>query len=533
MADKNKHQNGQNHHNHVEFSPNNETDKNTSSVNSSTSDFITQLSDSASKFNKKYSRQEVGRVIFSGDGVVHIEGLQHCKYGELLEIDGHLQAIALSIKEDHIGAIVLAEENQVSHGALVHATGSIVEVPVGEQLLGRVVNPLGEPMDGLHAIKTDKTRPIEASAPQIIDRSKVNTPLQTGIMYIDSMIPIGRGQRQLILGDRHTGKTTIAVDTILNQKGKGVHCVYVSIGQKATSVSWIMHLLMEAGAMEYTTIVCSTASDSAPLQYIAPYAGCAIAEEYMYNGKDVLIVYDDLTKHAVAYRSMSLLLQRPAGREAYPGDVFYLHSRLLERSAKLNKELGGGSMTALPIIETLSNNLSFIPSNVVSITDGQIFLDPDLFNAGLLPAINAGLSVSRVGSSAQITGMKKVSGKLRLDLTQYKENEIFAKFSSDLDPGTKLILENGKALVELLKQDLHDTLEVEQQICLLYLNLKGVLKPVPLHKLQVFKKDFLQHLGSNYSGILESIKDKKEIDFDTSVLLDDAVKKFLEYNFEL
>ncbi|MCL1945035.1 MAG: F0F1 ATP synthase subunit alpha [Firmicutes bacterium] len=493
---------------------------------------IQEISKSVNNFKKSYSRQEVGRVVFSGDGVVHIEGLQHCKYGELLEIDGHLKAIALSIKEDQIGAIVLAEENLVSHGALVHATGSIVEVPVGTQLLGRVVDPLGNPLDGLTSLDTNKTRPIETSAPQIIDRSKVNTPLNTGIMYIDSMIPIGRGQRQLILGDRHTGKTSIAIDTILNQKGKGVLCVYVAIGQKATSVSWIMHLLLEAGAMEYTTIVCSTASDSAPIQYIAPYAGCAIAEEFMYSGKDVLIVYDDLTKHAVAYRSMSLLLKRPAGRETYPGDVFYLHSRLLERAAKLSKELGGGSMTALPIIETLSNNLSFIPSNVVSITDGQIMLDPELFNAGLLPAINAGLSVSRVGSSAQISAMKKVSGKLRLDLTQYKENEIFAKFSADLDIHTKIILENGKALVELLKQDLHNTLEVEKQVCLLYLNLKGMLKEIPLHRLQAFKRDFLQFLDTSFADVLKSIREEKEISFDSSLKLDEAVKRYLEYYFE-
>ncbi|MDR1138548.1 MAG: F0F1 ATP synthase subunit alpha [Clostridiales bacterium] len=494
--------------------------------------FISKLRERVNAFKTSYSRKEVGRVVFSGDGVVHIEGLQHCKYGEMLEIDGHLQAIALSIKEDQIGAIVLAEENMVSHGALVHSTGSIVEIPVGEQLLGRVVDPLGNPLDGLVDINTGKTRPIEAAAPQIIDRSKVNTPLYTGIMYIDSMIPIGRGQRQLILGDRHTGKTSIAIDTILNQKGKDVVCVYVSIGQKATSVSWIMHLLLEAGAMEYTTIVCSTASDSAPIQYIAPYAGCAIAEEFMYSGKDVLVVYDDLTKHAVAYRSMSLLLKRPAGREAYPGDVFYLHSRLLERSAKLKPELGGGSMTALPIIETLSNNLSFIPSNVVSITDGQIFLDPELFNAGFLPAINAGLSVSRVGSSAQISAMKKVSGKLRLDLTQYKENEIFSKFSSDLDINTKMILDNGKALVELLKQDLHGTLTVEKQICLLYLNLKGMLKNIPLHKLSEFKKSFLQFIDSSYADILNSISTNKELDFDMSIKLDAAVKQFLEFYFE-
>ncbi|MDR3021291.1 MAG: F0F1 ATP synthase subunit alpha [Clostridiales bacterium] len=493
---------------------------------------IKDFSASVGKFKKSYIRQEVGRVVFSGDGVVRIEGLQHCKYGELLEIDGCHRAIAFNIEENIIGAIVLGEPEAVSNGSLCHATGEIVTVPVGNELLGRVVDPLGNPLDGLKAVKASAHRPIESPAPQIIDRSKVNQPLQTGIMAIDSMIPIGKGQRELILGDRHTGKTSLAIDTILNQKGKDVICVYVSIGQKAASISSIMHLLMEQGAMEYTTIVCSTASDSAPIQYIAPYAGCAIAEEFMYKGKDVLIVYDDLTKHAIAYRAMSLLLKRPSGREAYPGDVFYIHSRLLERTAKLNKELGSGSMTALPILETISNNLSLIPTNVISITDGQIFLETELFNAGVRPAINVGLSVSRVGSSAQIKAMKKVSGKLRLDLSQYRELAIFAQFGSDLDDYTKKILDYGVRTIEMLKQPVHSPLDVAKQVCLLYVTTKGMLVDIEVHRLSTFKKEFLHYLDSSHAEILQTINSQGDLDFEASLKLDEAVKRFLEFYFE-
>ena len=366
-----------------------------------------RLDERIDTFKPDYTGSHAGRVCYSGDGVIRIEGLKDAEYDELLDVEG-VKAIAFNLEEDNVGAIVLDDEDKVQAGAIVHSTGRIVEVPVGEALLGRVVNPLGVPIDGLGEVHTDRVRPIEAAAPAIADRGKVNTPLQTGIMAIDAMIPIGRGQRELIIGDRQTGKSSIAIDTILNQKGKGVYCVYVAIGQKSSTVSGLVHTLGEHGALDYTVVVCSTARDSAPMQYIAPYAGCAIAEEFMYAGRDVLIVYDDLSKHAVAYRAMSLLLKRPPGREAYPGDIFYLHSRLLERAAKLSDALGGGSMTALPIVETLAGDISaYVPTNIISITDGQIYLESELFNAGIRPAVNVGLSVSRVGSSAQIKGMRK------------------------------------------------------------------------------------------------------------------------------
>ncbi|MDE6397807.1 MAG: F0F1 ATP synthase subunit alpha [Clostridiales bacterium] len=476
-----------------------------------------------------YAVMPAGRVRFSGDGVVKIDGLRNAKYGELLDVGGVAQAIVLGLNENDVDAIVLSEEDKASAGMIVKATGRIVEVPVGKKLLGRVVNPLGIPIDGMGAIKGAKRRPIEAPAPEISDRGKVDTPLQTGILAVDSMVPIGRGQRELIIGDRQTGKTSVAIDTILNQKGKGVLCVYVAIGQKASNVSAILHTLAEYGAMEYTVIVCSTAKDSAPLQYIAPYSGCAIAEEFMYAGKDVLIVYDDLSKHAVAYRAMSLLLHRPPGREAYPGDVFYLHSRLLERAAKLSDEMGGGSITALPIVETMAGDISaYVPTNIISITDGQIYLESELFNAGVRPAVNVGLSVSRVGSSAQVAGMKKVSGKLRLDLSQYRELAVFAQFGSDLDASTTARLEQGKRTTETLKQDVHVTLPVEQQIVLLYITMKELLKNVPVEKVVAFNADFLRYLRAHYPDVLETICETGDISMDLGITVEEAVTEYLK-----
>lgn len=474
-----------------------------------------------------YAAMPAGRVRFSGDGVVKIDGLRNAKYGELLDVGGVTQAIVLGLYENEVDAIVLGEEDKASAGMIVKATGRIVEVPVGDKLLGRVVNPLGVPIDGMGALKGVRRRPIEAAAPEIADRGKVDTPLQTGILAIDAMVPIGRGQRELIIGDRQTGKTSIAVDAILNQKGKGVLCVYVAVGQKASSVSSILHTLTEHGAMEYTVIVCSTAKDSAPLQYIAPYSGCAIAEEFMYAGKDVLIVYDDLSKHAVAYRAMSLLLKRPPGREAYPGDIFYLHSRLLERAAKLSDERGGGSITALPIVETMAGDISaYVPTNIISITDGQIYLESELFNAGIRPAINVGLSVSRVGSAAQVPGMKKVSGKLRLDLSQYRELSVFAQFGSDLDAITAARLEQGRRTTETLKQDVHVTYAVEQEIILLYVAMKELFKRVPLKEIVTFNADFLRFLDTHYPMVTESVRATGDLSMETGITIEDAVDEF-------
>ena len=471
---------------------------------------------------------KAGRVIYAGDGVIRIKGLSDVKYDELLDVGG-VKAIAMNLEEDEVGAIVLDDEDKVPAGAVVRSTGRIVEVPVGKELLGRVVSPLGEPMDGMGPLGSKKTRPIEAPAPPIADRGKVNTPLQTGIMAIDAMIPIGRGQRELIIGDRQTGKTSVALDTILNQKGKDVYCVYVAIGQKASTVSGFVHTLNEYGAMAYTAVVCSTARDSAPMQYIAPYAGCAIAEEFMYAGKDVLIVYDDLSKHAVAYRAMSLLLKRPPGREAYPGDIFYLHSRLLERAAKLNKKLGGGSMTALPIVETLAGDISaYVPTNIISITDGQIYLESELFNAGVRPALNVGLSVSRVGSSAQIKAMKKVSGKLRLDLSQYRELIVFTQFGSELDAVTRRMLDQGARATEMLKQDLNAPLDVEHQIILLYVTMKELLLSVPVAKIGDFKRKFTDYLDVNGAKFIDEIRTTGDLSMEMQVDLEDFVNRFLE-----
>ena len=473
-----------------------------------------------------------GEVCYAGDGIIKIKGMSGVKNGELLLLSGGTRAIALNLEEDAVGAIILDDEDTVRTGDTVKSTGTIVAVPVGEQLLGRVIDPLGNPIDGLDGFEVDKTRPTEAPAPAITDRDKVNRPLQTGILAIDSMIPIGRGQRELIIGDRQTGKTAIAVDTILNQKGKNVICVYVAIGQKASTVGSILNTLRRRGALEYTVIVCSTAKDSAPLLYLAPYSGCAIAEEFMYAGRDVLIVYDDLSKHAAAYRTMSLLLRRPPGREAYPGDIFYLHSRLLERAAKLSPKLGGGSLTALPIVETLAGDISaYIPTNVISITDGQIYLEQELFNAGVRPAVNVGLSVSRVGGSAQIKAMKKVSGKLRLDLSQYRELAVFAQFGSDMDANTQLMLSQGERTVETLKQDQYSPLDVERQVILLYITMKEMLKDVPVRDIRRFNAGFTTFLDLSYPQIIRDLRASGDINFSMSNLIDEAVKKYKELVF--
>ena len=486
-----------------------------------------ELNRTVADFKRSFDVNNAGSIEFCGDGVIMCKGLADAEYGEMLQIENGTQAIVLSLSEGNVGAIVLDDDDKVTAHMLVKTTGMIVSVPVGEKLLGRVVNPLGKPVDGLGDFFADKYRPIEAPAPAIKDRDKVNTPMMTGILAVDSMIPIGRGQRELIIGDRQTGKTSIAVDTILNQKGKDVICVYVAIGQKSSTVSNIVNTLTERGAMDYTVIVSATARDSAPLQYIAPYAGCAIAEEFMYAGKDVLIVYDDLSKHAVAYRAMSLLLKRPPGREAYPGDIFYLHSRLLERAAKLSPELGGGSMTAIPIVETLAGDISaYIPTNIISITDGQIYLESELFHAGTRPAINVGLSVSRVGGSAQTKGMRKVSGKLRLDLSQYRELAVFAQFGADLDESTSLMLEQGKRTTEVIKQDVHCPMSIEQQMILLYMTTKELLKDVPVNRIAEFKERFLKFFEIEYSQTMEELQAVGEITMDIGIAIEDAVGEF-------
>ncbi len=486
-----------------------------------------ELIGSVSRFKRSFDVSHAGSVEFCGDGVIVCNGLSAAEYGEMLQIENGAQAIVLNLEEGGVGAIVLDDDDSVSAHMLVKTTGMIVSVPVGEQLLGRVVNPLGKPIDGLGEFKAEKYRPIECPAPAIKDRGKVNTPMLTGLLAVDSMIPIGKGQRELIIGDRQTGKTSIAVDTILNQKGKDVICVYVAIGQKSSTVSTIVNTLTENGAMGYTVVVCATAKDSAPLQYIAPYAGCAVAEEFMYAGKDVLIVYDDLSKHAVAYRAMSLLLKRPPGREAYPGDIFYLHSRLLERAAKLSPELGGGSITALPIVETLAGDISaYIPTNIISITDGQIYLESDLFNAGTRPAINVGLSVSRVGQSAQNPIMRKVSGKLRIDLSQYRELAAFSQFGADLDEQTKRMLEQGKRTAEILKQDVHKPMRVEHQAVLLYITTKELLKDIPVARITEFKERFIRYFDINHADVCEKLRNGKEISVETGLAIEDAVNEF-------
>jgi len=479
-------------------------------------------------YSSKLDVSEAGSVIQVGDGIARVYGLENAMSGELLEFYGDVFGIALNLDEDSIGVVLLGSDSQIKEGDPVKRTGRIIEVPVGDALLGRTVNPLGQPVDDKGPILATSTRKIERIAPGVIERGEVNTPLQTGIKAIDSMVPIGRGQRELIIGDRQTGKTAICIDTIINQKGTGVLCIYVAIGQKASTVARIAKILEDAGAMEYTTIVAATASDSSPLQYISPYAGCAIGEEWMEAGRDVLVIYDDLSKHAVAYRALSLLLRRPPGREAYPGDVFYLHSRLLERAAKLNPERGGGSLTALPVIETQAGDISaYIPTNVISITDGQIYLETELFNDGIRPAINPGLSVSRVGGAAQIGAMKKIAGPLRVELAQYRELAAFAQFGSDLSKDTLERLRHGERIVEILKQPQYKPMPVEKQVLLLYVLTHKYFSNIKVENVQKSERAFLKFIEERHKNITDEIRDKKVISADLEQKIKIAVDEFM------
>ncbi|HUU28100.1 MAG TPA: F0F1 ATP synthase subunit alpha [archaeon] len=487
------------------------------------------------KYQGELDIEEVGVVLEVGDGIARIYGLQNCMAGEMLDFGKDVYGMALNLEENNIGAVILGEYFHIREGDEVRRTSRVLEVPVGKALIGRVVNPLGQPLDGKGEIKTDRSRKVEFRAPGVVYRQPVKQPLQTGIKAVDSMIPIGRGQRELIIGDRGTGKTAIAVDAIINQKGQGVICVYVAIGQKASSVSAVVDRLNQHGAMEYTIVVLATASDPAPLQYIAPYAGCAMAEEFMYDKEgryqihDTLCIYDDLSKQATAYRQLSLLLRRPPGREAYPGDVFYLHSRLLERASKLSEEMGGGSLTALPIIETQAGDVSaYIPTNVISITDGQIYLEASLFYAGVRPGINVGISVSRVGGNAQNKAMKKVAGSLRLDLAQYRELEAFAQFGSDLDKATRAQLTRGERLVEILKQPQYKPMPVQEQIVLIYAGTKGYLDDLPVESIPRFESEFLEAMRIKYSSVLDKVAEEKDLTKDIEKALEKAVSEFVE-----
>ena len=479
---------------------------------------------------KRYAAQlevaDVGTVIQVADGIARIHGLDNAMQGELLEFPGEVYGMVLNLEEDNVGAVLLGAQRNVNEGDTVKTTGRVVEVPVGDAMLGRVVNALGQPIDGKGPIETNKYRQIERVASGVISRKSVDTPLQTGIKAIDSMVPIGRGQRELIIGDRQTGKTAIAIDTIINQKGQGVKCIYVAIGQKASTVAALVKTLEEFGAMSYTTVVASTASELAPLQYIAPYAGCAIGEEWMENGEDVLVVYDDLSKHAAAYRTLSLLLKRPPGREAYPGDVFYLHSRLLERAARLSDKLGGGSLTALPIIETQAGDVSaYIPTNVISITDGQIYLETEMFNSGFRPAINAGLSVSRVGGSAQIKAMKKIAAPIRVELAQYRELAAFAQFGSELDADTTEKLAQGARIREMLKQPQYQPMPVAKQIVIIYAAVKKYLMDIPVEEILHFQDALLELIDTRYPEITGKITETQVIDEETEQKLIAAIQE--------
>ncbi len=475
---------------------------------------------------------DYGTVMQIGDGIARVYGLSHCMSGELLEFPNEVYGMAMNLEEDNVGVVILGSDRKIKEGDIVKPTGKIVEVPVGEKMIGRVVDALGHAIDGKGAIDTGDFRPVEYPAPGVLSRQPVKEPLQTGIKAIDSMIPIGKGQRELIIGDRQTGKTAIAIDTILNQKGKDVICIYVAIGQKQSTVAQLVHTLEEKGAMKYTTVVSATASAVAPMQYIAPYSGSAIAEYFMYKGKDVLIVYDDLSKHAVAYRTMSLLLRRPPGREAFPGDVFYLHSRLLERAAKLSKELGGGSITALPIIETQSNDISaYIPTNVISITDGQIFLESELFFSGQRPAINAGISVSRVGGNAQTRAMKKVSGKVKLMLAQYRELQNFSQFGSDIDIETKKKLDHGAVLMEILKQGQYRPLDVEHQIIIIYVAAAGFLDDIKISDLSRFEDEFCHYVDDHYPEVRREISTTGDFSDNCRELINKAIDVFKKEGF--
>ena len=478
-------------------------------------------------YTAKLETTVVGTVIQVADGIARIHGLENAMQGELLDFPGEVYGMVMNLEEDNVGVVLLGDSRAVNEGDVVKTTGRVVEVPVGDALTGRVVNALGQPIDEKGPIDTDKYRPVERVAYGVIDRQAVDTPVQTGIKAIDSMVPIGRGQRELIIGDRQTGKTAIAVDTIINQKGQNMHCIYVAIGQKASTVAGIVKTLKEHDAMEYTTVVASTASELAPLQYIAPYAGCAIGEEWMERGEDVLIIYDDLSKHATAYRTLSLLLRRPPGREAYPGDVFYLHSRLLERASRLSKELGGGSLTAIPIIETQAGDVSaYIPTNVISITDGQIYLETEMFHAGFRPAINAGLSVSRVGGAAQIKAMKKIAGPIRTELAQYRELASFAQFGSELDDDTRERLAQGERIKEVLKQPQYQPLAVEKQIVIIYAVTRKYLLDVPVERIAEFEKGLYEFVETKYPEIYKAIRETGEINSETDVLIQKAITEF-------
>ncbi len=478
-------------------------------------------------YQKTVEIADVGTVIQVGDGIARVHGLEKVMAGELLEFANGVMGMALNLEENNVGVIILGPFTDIKEGDQVKRTGRIMEVPVGEALLGRVVNPLGQPLDNLGPVATTEYRPVESKAPGVIDRKSVHEPMQTGIKSIDSMIPIGRGQRELIIGDRQTGKTAIAIDTIINQKGQNMYCIYVAIGQKQSTVAGVVETLKKHGAMDYTIVVSASASDPAPLLFLAPYAGVAMGEYFMYKGKHALVIYDDLSKQAAAYRELSLLLRRPPGREAYPGDVFYLHSRLLERAAKLNDNLGGGSLTALPFIETQAGDVSaYIPTNVISITDGQIFLESDLFYSGMRPAVSVGLSVSRVGGNAQIKAMKKVAGTLRLDLAQYRELAAFAQFGSDLDKATQARLTRGERAMELLKQKQYEPMSVEKQVVSIYLAVKGFLDDIPVQDVLRFEKELLSYIDVNHQDIFENIRSTKDLTQDNESKLQKAIEAF-------
>ncbi len=480
-------------------------------------------------FEKEIDISETGVVLSVGDGIARVYGLEKVMASELVEFPHGIMGLVLNLEEDNVGVAIFGEDKYIKEGDIVKRTGRIIQVPVGEALIGRVVNPLGEPLDGKGPIEATEFRPIEEKAPGVVVRQPVKEPLQTGIKAIDSMIPIGRGQRELIIGDRQTGKTALAIDTIINQRDQGVYCIYVAIGQKQSTVAQVVDKLRQYGAMEYTTVVAATASEPAPLQYIAPYAGCSMGEYFRDNGKHALIIYDDLSKHAVAYRQLSLLLRRPPGREAYPGDIFYLHSRLLERAAKLSDELGGGSLTALPIIETQAGDISaYIPTNVISITDGQIYLETDLFYAGFRPAVNVGLSVSRVGGNAQIRAMRQVAGSLRLDLAQYRELAAFAKFGSELDKATQAQLARGERLMEILKQDQYQPLPVSKQILIIYAGVNGFLDEFPVESLRRYEAELYQFVDERYPEVLREIEEKKEIDDSLKEKIEKVLNEFKE-----
>jgi F-type H+-transporting ATPase subunit alpha len=491
-------------------------------------DIVSIIKQQIEQFGTAVTMIDVGTVIEVGDGIARIHGLAAAKYNELLQFPNDIIGIALNLEEDSVSAVILGDYTEIKEGDEVKSTGRIAEVPVGDAMIGRVVDPLGRALDGKGAIKTDKTRPIERVAPNVVLRAPVDTPVQTGIKAVDSMFPIGRGQRELIIGDRSTGKTAIALDTIVNQKGGDLICIYVAIGQKISQVARVVATLANYGAMEHTIVVSASASDSVALQYLAPYAGCAMGEEFMEAGKDVLIIYDDLSKHAWAYRQLSLLLRRPPGREAYPGDVFYLHSRLLERSAKYAKEYGGGSLTALPIIETLAGDVSaYIPTNVISITDGQLYLESDLFNAGIKPALNVGISVSRVGSKAQTSAMKKVASRLKLDMGQYREVAAFAQFgTAELDKATRSQLERGQRIQEVLKQNQFRPVSLEDQVMILYAVINGYMDDVPLDKVAAFEEQFERFMGANYGDTAKSIAATKDLSAEDQEALKKAVVEF-------